>query len=244
MWKVAVSVLGLAVCGCSGGVNGGGGSGNSSLAGISPPGISLPGLWAGYIEAYSFPSGSDELEITIASVNRATGAATGSVRFGEGPPPAPPTDGDVGYPAGFNFNQESWLLHEGFAYTLVDATLTDARFTATFSINELWSEWCPLQTSYPNGNSPEYGYSCVPNWGTMGSNGGCAQVDPMTGQPVPVDCGKLFLCDQKRVCSCDANQCVVAVQESVTLDVAIDGAIADGTIEAYGKRMNIRLENP
>ena len=232
MWKAAVSVLGFAVCGCSGDVDGGGG-GNSSPVGV----------WAGYIEAYSFPSGSDGLEITIASVDQATGAMTGSVRLGEGLPPAPATDGDVGYPAGFKFNQYPWLSHEGFAYTLVDATLTDARFRATFVTNELWSGWCALQTPYPMGDSPEHGYNCLPNWGYMGSDSGCSQPDPMTGQQVPVDCDKLFLCEKRRVCSCDANQCVSSAQDIVTLDVAIDGSIADGTIDVPGGRMNVRLEN-
>ncbi|MEY2935762.1 MAG: hypothetical protein RL033_6511, partial [Pseudomonadota bacterium] len=93
-------------------------------------------------EVYTFPSGSTAivLDLQLDPAEEPTGlfgsvALKGTVTFGGGPPPAPPTDGSLGYPLGVSYENLSYYGEgplsaasytgplppvEGFAYTLSD----------------------------------------------------------------------------------------------------------------------------
>lgn len=226
---ITIAALNLGIIGCTGGGEGGG---------SEEP---LVGVWNGYFEAHAFASGSDELAFEIDAVDEATGAVTGRVLLGAGTAPPAATDGDVGYPAGFRLRSSYGLIQEGFEYTLLDATLTGRRFRAGFDPRELWTDWCALQTPYPVSDAPGSSYSCLPSWGYMVSDTFCSQPNPMTGEYVEVDCGKLLLCEAK-VCDCDAGGCSVAVAPAVMFDVALDGDIADGSVTGISGALNVRIE--
>src|SRR5579872_3314625 len=73
-------------------------SGPLTDAGAEDAGTSLDplfGPWTGYIENHQFPSGSDVLNLVLAK--QADGSPGGTLVFGMGTPPAPPTDPNVAY---------------------------------------------------------------------------------------------------------------------------------------------------
>jgi hypothetical protein len=163
--------------------------------------------WTGYIENFMFSSGSDAVRISF-TVDSA-GQVSGVVTLGDGTPPPPPTDPNVGYPADLLTKSNVALLGgpdyiaEGFAYPMTGGTLAGSRLRFTIATVELWRDWCALQT--PVGTSGR----CLPNTGAMISADQmrCALLDPATNQYVPVDCGKFALCSQSFICLCDASTC-------------------------------------
>jgi hypothetical protein len=138
----------------------------------------------------------------------------------------------------------SGRVFEGVPYGLLDGRLEEHRFRAAFDPNQLWTDWCTLQTPYPTSSDPDTGYGCLPNWGfTYARDGsGCSQPNPDTGEDVAVDCGKLSLCTHISPCTCTADGCFVTANPSVTFDIALDGDVADGTVTGLADRLNIRLE--
>ena len=59
-------------------------------------GLQGPTTWTGYVEGYQFPSGSNAIRLAFAIDSY--GQVAGMVFFGDGPPPPPATDPNVGYP--------------------------------------------------------------------------------------------------------------------------------------------------
>ena len=125
--------------------------------------------WTGYIENYQFPSGSDLLNITFAS--DAAGNMVGTVTLGTGTPPPPATDPNVGYPASVEAMLVSGgatgivgYLAEGFAYPIVNGTLTTNRMRFDVNRNDLWQSWCALETPAVDGSG-----RCTPNWESASS---------------------------------------------------------------------------
>jgi hypothetical protein len=191
------------------------------------------GQWDGYVEDYQFMSGSDAIRIVVTTPDGAS--LTGTVVMGAGTPPAPPTDPNVGWPVGLNtgnpaaISMDQCLPMEGFAYVIVDASLTDSRLRFTVQPAELWTPWCALQTPYER--EPGRGvFACVPN-GTTGCTPGSQPPDVCCLDDAPIDCGKLALCDLGSPCACDATSCTAGSLSPFTFDIAIRDNIADGSGE-------------
>jgi hypothetical protein len=197
-------------------------------------------------EPYRFPSGSSQILLELSDTN---GIALGTLTFGEGSVPAPPVDPDVGYPVGVNYAEllrypletesSSSALpflrgqlppHEGLPYHLLRpdadtyARVPDGLLRMNYFVNEVFDEWCALQTPHPN---PNIDFSC--NAGSPIEDlehGGCRMVrspepvcDEVTGEceflPLvelgTVDCNKAFLCDDAFPrCECSALGCSAA----------------------------------
>lgn len=138
----------------------------------------------GSTPVYRFPSGSSQFVLDIGSGTDEYGNPTlvGHITFGDGPPLAPATDPDVGYPVGFSYvdalsyapgellgNPDYDLPpFEGFDYTFVIAhsasgsegvQLPDGLLELTYGTNEPLGSWCALQTPIPSENNPNF-YSC------------------------------------------------------------------------------------
>jgi hypothetical protein len=67
--------------------------------------------------------------------------------LGNGAILAPPTDPNIGYPPG---NPGAVTLVEGFPYAIRSAALVASHLTLQFAEYEVWTQWCALQTSYPD----------------------------------------------------------------------------------------------
>jgi len=187
--------------------------------------------WTGYVENYAFPSGSDTVKIAFA-VDSA-GQVTGTVILGNGTPPPPATDPNVGYPPGYNDQQQPLLfgppnyIAEGYAYTMRGGTLAGPRLRFGVSLTELWRDWCALQTPIPGA------FSCVPNLGAAFTSTGCYQTNPATNEMVTVDCGKLSLCWAGSVCQCDASGCQAQDGNNSMFDISINNDRADGSMDTH-----------
>ena len=124
----------------------------------------IDGTWIGYAENYMFPSGSDVITMTL----KVSGSVvTGTMKFGNGKPPAPATNPDVDYPPAYGEDDSGCtggypipFAGEGFVYAIEMGTFDGSRLRAGVAMAELWTGWCALQTSYATGSG--CGYSCLP----------------------------------------------------------------------------------
>ena len=215
-----------------------GGPNQSNDAGLPPAGdasndgaIVMPvQSWTGYVENYQFTSGSDAVKISFA-VDPA-GNLIGAVILGNGTPPPPATDPSVGYPPGlFSYPDEAWgaltYVAEGYAYPMHNGTLDGQRLRFGVDLQDLWRDWCALQTPLPGSSG------CLPNWAGMATVDTCAQTNPTTGEIVPVDCGKFGLCQLTMMCVCDASGCQLQDHGATMMfDISINNNRADGSMDA------------
>lgn len=190
----------------------------------------VDGVWEGYVEAYSFMSGSDAVRVEIHS-DGCTPSAT--ITLGEGDPLPPVEDPDVGYPFANTSNSPfSGLVrwYEGEAYEAHSVEISKKRVQIDISMADVWTEWCEMQTPYPMDESGE-NFMCVPNYGSSWTEDGCALLGPEGD--IPTDCGKLELC-QFGPCQCDESGCSTGNVGSSTLDVAFDDGHLEGTLSGFG----------
>jgi hypothetical protein len=188
--------------------------------------------WTGYVENYTFRSGSDALNFTFAT--DAAGNVVGTIALGMGTPPPPATDPNTGYPPGYQMGQSFSYIAEGFPYPMENGTLVGNRLRFEVLPTDLWAGWCALQTPPADG-----GGFCLPNWGG-GSNGTgyCWQTDPTTHQMVTRDCLKLDLCALEPVCSCSATACAPRAIGGMSFDIALTANDGNGSLMGIG---NVRL---
>ena len=87
--------------------------------------------------------------MTLVFTQQADGSVTGSLTFGTGSPPAPPTSGTNVFPPGFDGDVNSVPFpYIGFPYTATGVSFDGPRLQLGIVTNELWKTWCGLQTSF------------------------------------------------------------------------------------------------
>lgn len=195
-----------------------------------PETTAFEGTWVGEIEGGSLPSGSTQvaLDIEAAAIGEPVVA---TVVFGEGPPPAAPTDPEVGWPAGVDPELEAVPVADGFVYRSVEGTRTGDRLLIDFAVTELWAPWCALQTPHPVGEGSTEAM-CLPNRPWDATPFECLIEGDAENPEMPVDCLKLTLCRRTRVCTCTTTDGCAPSTTGLTLqlDITIDGDEALGTI--------------
>jgi hypothetical protein len=196
---------------------------------------SLTGTWKGYIEAYSFPSGSDAVTLMVAADKL-------TVIFGIGPalPPLTGSDpvpaceklvvvGEAGAPDA-SARLRPGTLGEGFAYTWTRTLFDGARLRLSVNLNEPWAAWCSTQGSYAWSNAISQ-CGCVPNIGDLRCQNGVSQQQLLdTGQWVSLSESWLELCRATNVCSCTAGSCAIGTSGGPNFDVVFTSGKLDGTI--------------
>jgi hypothetical protein len=204
----------------------------ADVAIVIPPNV-LQGSWKGYVENFQFSDQSDAVLVVITS-----SAGAGEVTFGSAAAPPPAIDPNVGYPPGARFTGQSPLrAYPGFAYTITNVAHDGQRLQFDVATNQLWKRWCELQTPIPDEHNAG-AYSCVNNWPTSFSET-CSQMDPMTQMSVPIDCGKLFLCQGGGVCRCDAQGCAVILDGNLLhFDMMIAAPKADGSVRGLDSNLH------
>jgi hypothetical protein len=129
--------------------------------------------WDGYAEAYTFqPDGSDRVRLTIDA------SGNGTLQVGSAALLAPPTDPNVGFPPGVNYNGPSSVnlgLNEGFLYPIYAAQVQANRIQLGVNGADLYAAWCALQTPIA--------YYQTTITGTIGDGGVIPGKD---GQPISV----------------------------------------------------------
>ena len=198
----------------------------------------IVGVWVGYVDGGPLPSGSDRIEIRVTEVG-ADGTIAATIAFGEPGMLPPATDGDVGYPPGYEDSYPQSLF-EQFAYTL-SGTYDEglSRLNASLEAPQLWADWCVLQTPY----SWEDHYRCLPNCGFTSGDAGC-RLDDCPARPGEVDCVKLQLCGVGHggiePCNCEASGCTYAMGQTHTVDLHREGDELTGPIDELGTAYLVR----
>jgi len=190
--------------------------------------------WTGYIEQYTFASGSDAIKLTFSTDDH--GNAVGTIVFGQGVPPAPATDPNVGYPLAFlpaaqTMSIDGVYVSEGFDYTFDAGKLDGQRLQLTANLAQLWSGWCALQVS----PGPGFGPCFTTSSGRLGATElaglqTCSVTNYDPAQDLQVDCGKLLLCTDERVCSCTTASCDVNRVDAV-FDLFLTGKTMSGSVK-------------
>lgn len=198
-------------------------------------------VWEGYVEGFTFWSGSDHLRLALDSAS-GDGPRTGTVTFGAGTPPAPARDPLVGYPIIDGvFTDSTRDIYEGFAYRVETGTRTGERTQLTISSSSLWADWCQLQTPYTEMDQ----WGCLPPTRSYGGGGGRCGYGTLEDPEafIPVDCGQLWLCrgEGRWVCSCSATGCVHSAMPTHTLDFRTTADSATGTLVLSGVSRVVHL---
>jgi len=205
-------------------------------------------VWEGYAEAFEFNSGSDRIRVVLDEHGE------GTFEVGEAEPLPPPSDPDVGYPPGGVGPAAPVVpggLYSGFSYTVRAATVEDRRLRLGVMPREVHKQWCELQTpildEFNSTPEQEY-YYCVPNWSSSsGGDNVCSQRHPDGGPSVPIDCGKLGLCEHGGACYCTADGCGVYEGDDRYVTTTLDAALAaggnelEGTLVVDTSRLTIRM---
>ena len=202
----------------------------------------LVGTWQGYAEAFTFHSGSDTIVLVFAKA--ADGSIQGTVTYGQGTPPPPPTDPNVGYPPGTDWGQNdtTWLI-EGFPFAVTHPAFDGSRLQLHTFSHEAWKSWCELQTptgaGYPCGS-----YGCLPNWDSMGNpSTQTILTDRSTGATMTVDSGKWVLCNYSPTCDCSSTSCTVdmTTQGDGSFDMQLSGSKLDGPMSGEQGKANVHF---
>jgi hypothetical protein len=211
-------------------------NGGEDAAVLIPDGGMSLGTYDGYFENYQFRSGSDAVLMKLAVASDGT-TVSGVVVLGDGTPPPPPDQPNVGYPPGYT--SPPGVL-EGYAYTALIGTLASDRLTLSIDPNEPWNEWCQIQTSYPDpGGFPPY--NCIPPWcsESMGAGSGygsctlqlCADGGG-NGKTIPIDCEQGTLCGlpaNQGVCTCTKSGCSHPLSPVINFDMQVSPMHLDGS---------------
>jgi hypothetical protein len=196
-------------------------------------------VWTGHLVKDQFPDGSNTLTMPIEF--GPGGQVTGSILLGNGAILAPPTDPDIGYPPG---GTGVVSPVEGFPYAIQNAALVASHLTLQFAENEVWTQWCALQTSYPacpdgpGCDAGVYGCQAPPPVGSPSESefgwgpNGCGYFFP--DGSLSIDCAKATLCGggpPGGVCQCSVTGCQVGSPgQFAFLDLVLADAKADGTL--------------
>ena len=185
--------------------------------------------WTGYVENYQFPSGSDAIKLSFATDS--AGNVAGHVVLGNGVPPPPATDPNVGYPPGEQMFSLGDRPMEGFVYSIVAGTLASNRLRFAYDDVEPWAGWCALQSPPSDGSG-----LCLPNAASTAipdSNGVYTCFLNEVSSETVVDCGKLSLCLQWQTCSCAAAGCTASYTDGGTtrFDMFVAGDTASGSVD-------------
>lgn len=245
---LACSVMGSLMIGCSSSGNANIGDGELTVdrSALS----SYAAEWTGYIEAYTFMSGSDRVRVTLDE------QGNGWLQVGAGDVLPPPTDPNIGWPPVLtNLDPGTRSLDpdkplDGIRYPIQGARVESERIRFTIDPFDAFTTWCEMQTPLLHANEVPAGYGCTSAavLGLAQGTNQCTTGNDNDGNPIIVDCAKAALCFIS-VCACDQTACTSGTGQTVSLDAALDddGGSLVGSIlmpgETEGTR-TIRLKRP
>lgn len=188
------------------------------------------GVWTGYLENFTFPSGSDALEIALSAAGEQMSAAVtlGAVGLPEPSFEWPPADGGPIIP-----DTLATHVREGFRYQAVDLRWESRRLKLRVRLRDSWTEYC---AAYPLVTVDDYSFYC-PRSGGYGPDTGC--IVEVRDSHVPVDCSLIARCFDPR-CKCDESSCV-AMDVEAGVDLTLGDGFADGSVVFEGLPINVHL---
>ncbi len=190
----------------------------------------LEGQWVGELTTGYLPSGSSRVVVNIeqAQVGEPVMA---TIVFGDGAPPAAPTDPDVGWPAGIDPEAAAIPVADGFVYDSLRGTRTGGLLQIHVAVTDLWAPWCAMQMPYLIAQGSDEA-QCLPNRPWTTSPFECHVQGDMQHPDMLVDCLKLSLCRQTRVCTCTGTDGCSPSRTGLTMevDLTFSGDTAQGVI--------------
>ena len=204
-----------------------------------PPGV----RWEGYIENFSFASGSDRIALRVHGSGMET---SGSIIFGDASRTVEPVcDTNYGYPADFDVRslRRQLLPHEGHRFTLLEANQGSDRLQFEISPWQLWQDWCQGQSELFRSRSGDR-YSCAPDNLVRYSSNRCLFVEPSSGAVKLFDCQKATLCGEYSAtpaCSCSSSGCAANSHSTLRFDVRITNSQMSGSVNIHGTLHSVYL---
>jgi hypothetical protein len=134
-------------------------------------------------------------------------------------PPPEAVDPDMGYPPSAEPDDFWWLsdLYSNFSYRIFDGRVEGRHLSFWISMNELWHDWCALQTSYRIQIDERVDYSCLEEPIFI-------DVDDFT--PSDFSAKELLCSANSSVCKCDKDSCTANYRDAVrSFDMVIDGDV-------------------
>lgn len=199
----------------------------------------IEGRWTGTLETGYLPSGSSRIVVDVEHAQIGE-PVVASVIFGEDGPPAPPTDPDLGWPAGIDPQLDATPVADGFVYPSLEGTRTGSRISVEVAVTDLWAPWCELQTPVAIAETSDEA-QCLPNRPWNASPFDCYVEGEGDDPMLSVDCLKLTLCRRTRVCTCSLADGCSPSRTGLTmrLDLTIEGDEAVGTIRWTSEDLDV-----
>jgi hypothetical protein len=194
-------------------------------------------VWEGTTLDFFFNPQDDRYRIEFDGTD-ANGRLCGTVTYiGAGQPAPPPaTDPDAGYPPSLDFTMAHVKsVQPGVTYSIIQGAEADAVRHFRIAPNELWKDWCALQTPVPNAGS----YSCIGGDGGWSSDGVTCTITNPDGTQEHYPQAKCELCSFPGVCACDSEHCVAADGDSLLFDLKLNGPQMTGTIGATQAKFDL-----
>jgi len=202
---------------------------------------SLLGTWVQKLPRLKPSGGLMRLDIHASNSDGITGTLTfecpaHAENCDASPPLQPPTDPNLGYPLDLSPRDQDALrenLRSNFPYRVFDGRITAQGFRFWFSNNDVWREWCKLQTSYLVHVGDGATYTCLADAATTEQ----LYTDPNRAT------GKQWLCvADNSVCGCSAEACTVNPYGAARdVDLVRQGDTLQGTF-SIGETFFVTLE--
>jgi hypothetical protein len=233
----------------TGGSSGGGGTGGTG----TNPGEPLPewplpndcvpmnnhavaGVWEGAIQDMQFRN-QIPLRVEILGASE-LGGVCGTLRWGEGTLPPPPTDPERGWPEGQELGfggAAAAQFQDGATYTILDGGVRDDQVRFRVTAVEFWKPWCEIQT--PHWQSGTQSWQCIPegtSYSLGAGEGSNCLIHQESGPAIEVDGGKCGLCLDSLTCPCNEEGCAAtplnASGKGAAFDLVFELNRATGTV--------------
>jgi hypothetical protein len=201
---------------------------------VSVSSLDVTGVWEGAIQDMSFRN-QIPLRVEILGASE-LGGVCGTLRWGEGPLPPPPTDPERGWPDNdrVGFGGGAAYFHEGMTYTILDGGVREPEVRFRVTAVELWKDWCAIQT--PHWQEGSASWRCLPEFVLLSQSepGANCVLEQQTGPDLEVDVGKCGLCFSG-VCACNQSGCGATPEgssgTSASFDLMFEGNRATGTVD-------------
>jgi len=204
----------------------------------------LVGAWAGYVETFQFPSGSDNIALALGP--EADGMLQGTVTFGQAP--AAPLDVPDSGPLVDGHNLE------GFPFTALIGSFDGSRIRFGVQWRQAYKAFCERQIAYSLGanyppNVSPCPWGCVPfSWTSFGPNGSnmWTFVNPQGGPNLVVNQFAYQVCmpwHYPPICTCSSSGCSVSMTDpDIVFDMQVSADRMDGSV-LLGSAFNVHLRS-
>ncbi len=203
---------------------------------VSSTDLPVTGVWEGWIQDWQF---RNQLPLRVEILGASErGGLCGTLRWGEGTLPPPPTDPEHAWPddrdLGSGLSAASYF-REGATYSILDGGVRGDQVRFRITAVEFWKPWCEIQTSYWNGFFDE-AWLCMPKGmsSTVTDEHSVCVFHQYDDSDVVVERAKCELCFNILTCACNEGGCTATglnESKSAYFDLVFEEDRATGALE-------------